>query len=48
MESKKKKSKLRYCTAFKLEVISQVLYGTYAKELAAKVYKTCANISQFK
>jgi len=38
MKSKKKKPYPQYDTAFKLEVISQVLDGTYTKEEAAQVY----------
>ena len=38
MKSKKKKPHPNYSTAFKLEVISQVLDGSYTKEEAAQVY----------
>lgn len=38
MKSKSRKPQPVYTTAFKLEVISQVLDGTYTKEEAAKVY----------
>jgi len=38
MKSKKKKPHPIYSTAFKLEVISQVLDGIYTKEEAAQVY----------